>query len=490
MSVKVKKNFFYSTILVVANYLFPILTFPYTARILGPQKIGIFNFVDSIINYYILFSMMGIGAIGIRIIAKNKLNAIELNQAFSSLFCLNAISTVIIFVIFNVSVYTIEKFSDYKEMLYIGGIKIISNLFLIEWFYKGIENFKYVTVRSIIIKTLYIVSIFMFVKKQEDYMLYYILTILSVVGNAAINWRYKHFYVKFEIRKASMKPILKSFFTLGAYILLTSMYTTFNITYLGIISGDEEVGYYTTATKIYSFLLALFTSFTGVMLPRISSLVNEGNINKVKEIIDKSFHLLFTFSFPIITFSVILAPEIITIMAGEDYTGAIVPMRIIMPLILIVGMEQIFIIQLLMPLNDDRSILYNSIIGAAIGILLNILLVSPYKSTGSSIVWLISEIAVLISASYFVKKRSGILLPYNEIAKNILYSIPYAIIIYFISLINLNDLHTIIISIIASLLYFLTLQVIILKNTYAIDLLKYFTDALLVLTKSKTVKNY
>ena len=68
----IKKNFLYSSILTTANYIFPFLTYPYVSRVLGVNNIGICNFVDSVVNYFILFSMMGINIVGIREIAKVK----------------------------------------------------------------------------------------------------------------------------------------------------------------------------------------------------------------------------------------------------------------------------------------------------------------------------------------------------------------------------------------------------------------------------------
>ena len=95
----------------------------------------------------------------------------------------------------------------------------------------------------------------------------------------------------------------------------------------------------------------------------MSALVAENRIDEVKRLINKSFDLLFMISVPLIVFSIYFAPEIIYLISGNGYEGAITPMRMVMPLVLIIGMEQILIVQLLMPLKKDHSILINSIIG-------------------------------------------------------------------------------------------------------------------------------
>ena len=127
----IRKNFFYSGILTTANYLFPLLTFPYVSRVLGVTNIGIVNFVDSFINYFILVSMMGINVVGIREIAKNKWNKDKLNQTFSGLFFLNTITTAIALVVLIIVTLSIDKLLGYWHLMLIGALKLIMNFLLI-----------------------------------------------------------------------------------------------------------------------------------------------------------------------------------------------------------------------------------------------------------------------------------------------------------------------------------------------------------------------
>ena len=149
--------------------------------------------------------------------------------------------------------------------------------FLVEWFFKGIENFKYITLRSLAVKIVYVVSVFLFVQEPEDYGVYFFLSCAMMVANAVFNWCYKSKFVTLKFRHIESIPYLKSIFVLGVYMLLTSMYTTFNTAYLGIVCGNTEVGYYSTAMKLQSIILAIYTAFTGVMIPRMSALIGQGN---------------------------------------------------------------------------------------------------------------------------------------------------------------------------------------------------------------------
>lgn len=424
MAVSIKKNFLYSSVLTVSNYLFPFLTYPYVSRVLGVTNIGICNFVDSIINYFVLLSMMGISILGIREIAGAKNDVIKLNRTFSSLFLLNSVTTAIALVAVVIAIYTVPQLYEHRELMVIGILKLVSNFFLIEWFYKGLENFKYVTKVTLTTKCLYVVAVFIFIHTPDDYPVYYLLSTLMITGNALFNCIYGRKLIKFRFRDISLRTYVRPFLILGIYLLLTSMYTSFNVAYLGFVSGATEVGYYTTATKLYTIIIAFYTAFTGVMMPRMSSLLSENKLDEFKTLINKSVGILFSITIPAVIVCCIFSPEIITIISGAGYEGAITPTRIVMPLLFIIGYEQILIIQILMPLKRDKAIFTNSIIGASVGILLNVLFVGKLASVGSAMVWLISESTVLIVAQYFVYKNVRVKFPVRFFMKNIIAYLP------------------------------------------------------------------
>lgn len=460
----IKKNFLYSSFLTTANYIFPLLTFPYVTRVLGVENLGICNFVDSVVNYFILFSAMGINTVGLREIATCKGDKGKLGQTFSSLLMLNALFTILGIVLLLVLTFTVKELYEYKELMFFGAFKLLFNLLLVEWFYRGLEDFKYITIRTLVVKCLYVASVFVFVRKADDYPIYYLLTVLMVGVNAVINIFHSRTYTGFSIRGLKMGRYVKPMFTLGFYMLLTSMYTTFNVSYLGFVSGPEQVGYYTTATKLYSVIIALFTAFTGVMLPRMSSLISEGKFDEFSSLLRKSVDILMSLSIPAIIYTVIYAQELVLLIAGPGYEGAVLPMQIVMPLIFIIGYEQILVIQALMPLKKDGVILRNSIIGAVLSVGINVLLVGKLSAVGSSIAWLSCELIILILSQIALSNAINVKFPIKEFAKSAMLYIPLLLIIYVKYIHGVNYVLALIISSVISILYFLILQMVILRN--------------------------
>lgn len=461
----VKKNFVYSSILTLSTYIFPLIVFPYVSRVLGVANIGVCNFVDSVISYFCMFSLMGLSICGIREIATAKGDKVKLSKTFSSLVTLSGISTIIAAIVLLVSIQVVPKFAENSRLMYIGLLKLIFNFFLIEWFYKGLEDFKYITVRSVLVRIVYVVSVFLFVRHQDDYWIYFLLTTLIVVFNAVINIIHSRKFAAFSLKDVSLRPFMPAFFIIGVYLLTTSLYTTFNTFYLGMVSTDVEVGYYSTAHKLYLIIIGLYNAFTGVMMPRMSSLLSEGKIEEFKSYINKSVDVLFTVAIPIIFVSCVFSKEIIRILSGEGYEGAVVPMQIMMPLILIVGYEQVLIVQTLMPLKKDKLIFKNSVIGAVVGVLLNILLVGQLEAIGSSIVWLCCEIIIMLLAQIYVQRLINIRFPFKQLLVNFIVNIPLLVVCYYIHIYGNNPFVTLVIAGGFTAIYFVAVQLVLFKKS-------------------------
>ena len=424
----IKKNFAYKSVLTLSTYLINFITFPYVARVLGVERIGLVNSVDNTVNYFLLFATMGVGLLGVREIAAVKEDKKRRDQVYSSMLALNLLFTLVSLGIYLLCISTIPKLCQYDELFYIGTAKILFTVFLVEWFFTGVENFRYITLRSILIKVLYIISVFLFVRDTSDYRLYFILTVGVVVLNALINQLYIRKFVRVRWNNIQLFKYLKQNVTLGIYTLMTSMYLTFNVMYLGLVSNNTEVGYYTTAFKLYSVILGFFTAFTNVMLPRMSSLLANGEKDRFQELVNRSFSVMATCCIPLILCSMIMAPQIVYILSGPGYEGAILPMRIIMPAAFAVGVAQVLAIQVLMPMKKDKVLLIASIIGAVVSLLINLLVVPSVKSVGSAVVLLCSEMGVTGMYVWYVLSQELILIPIKAIGKNVLFSLPSVVI--------------------------------------------------------------
>lgn len=468
----IKSNIFFNSLLVTANYIFPLLVFPYISRVLGVANIGICNFVDSVINYYCLFAMLGMNSLSIREIAANKSDAVKLSKTFSSLLSLNIIISSVVVSTLVISIFCVPRFYEYRHLMFIGVTKLIFQVLLVEWFFTGIENFRYITFRSILVRSVYVLMVFLLVKDVDDYPIYYALLTLTVVINALFNITYSRKFVRFSIFGISMKKYIKPLLSLGAYNLLTSFYTTFNVLFLGLSSSSSEVGYYTTATRLHSIILACFTAVTSVLLPRMSSLIANNDYVTVNNLLKKSTQILFIVAFPIIAFCEVFANDFILLIAGPGFENSVLCFRLIIPLIFVVGYEQILVFQILMPSKKDNMVLTNAFCAASVGIIGNFLLVSRYASLGSSIVWVASEMCVFFLAQMFARRTIGFAFPIKDFIRNIWAVLPISIILILLLLWNPAGSFTQFIGIACVVIYYFIIEIFILRNEILISLIE------------------
>ncbi|MBQ8044665.1 MAG: flippase [Clostridia bacterium] len=438
---------------------------------LGVERYGTVNFVQNIVQYFIFFAMMGITHIGVRQIAKQK-NQTDKNKCYSSLFVLNVIYTAVALSLYIPLIFLVNRFSETKELFLLGGLQILFNTFTIEWFFRGTEDFKYITIRSIVVKIIYVLLLFIFVHRPKDYIIFYALTVLMTGINAIINYTYAGEKIKFSLRGINIRQYFKSTLSLGIYSILTSMYTTLNVAILGLCWDDIQVGYYTTAIKLYTIILGFYSAFTGVMLPRMTSLLGQGDEDSFHRMIDKSFNLLFTIALPMVFVLFMLSPELILLLAGDEYLPAINMSRIVIPMLLVVGMAQLLSFQILLPKGYDRYTLHASIIGAIVGVSANMLLTTKYAAIGTCITVVITEICVTSYYFFICRKKhlfgSDI---FRTLIKHIVVSLPYLGICYIPKLLFGESIFLILgVSSILCIIYFVISQMFILKNDVVLNL--------------------
>lgn len=460
----IKKNFAYNVMITMSSYIISLAIFPYVSRVLGVGLIGRVDFANNVVSYFSLFALLGVSVVGIREVAACGEDREKRSRVFSSIFGFIVFLTLLSLSIYILSIFFLPKFYEYKELLFWGAISLFFTSLLIEWLYQGVENFRYIAIRTITIRLLYAVSVFILVKDKEDYQVYYILTVLTVLINALINIIYSRQFVDLRIKNLSLFKYAKEIISIGVYKILTSMYTTFNVVFLGYVCSDEEVGYYSTSTKLFYILLGVLTSFTSVMLPRMSALWSSNNKEEFKSKLNLSFDLVFMFTLPIIIWSLVFTPQIIQLLSGDGFEGAITPMRIIVPLLFVTGIAQIIVIQILMPMKKDKVILVGSLAGACVGILSNIIWVRSYGAVGTALTLLSAEIVGDFCGFYYVLKTKTICFPWKRLGGYLLASIPYIFVCLMIKPFGLNYFLELLLSAFACAVYFLVMNYFIIKN--------------------------
>lgn len=459
-----KGNLFWNILLNLSGYLFSLLTFPYVTRILDVEKLGIVNFALSIVDYAILFSTLGIPAIGIIYISKNGNDKVKRSNVFSGIISIHLILSLIVLCIYLIFVYSLPQLYEHKELYWIGAAKILLNVFLVEWLFQGMQNFRYITLRTLCIRFMYILAIYLWVKTNKDFDNYFYITVGMVIVNALINWKYARNYIQFSFSLKRSKEFLSPIVSMGVDKIFLSFYATFNVMFLGFWCGNASVGYYTTATKLYTLFISVIIAYNGAFVPYLASLYSEQKMEQFRKVVSQSIELISLVAIPVIVIGIVLAPHIIWLVAGEGYDRAVMPFRIILVQIWIVGLTQILKDQILMAFEKYRQILIITASTSFMSLLIILLYVPAYAEVAASYAVAIPHVFEIILFYIFAKRCVDISLPYQKIFINLIVCVPIVVLCMLVQHIISNNIFVLLTTLIPSFIYLLFIQVLVLKN--------------------------
>lgn len=465
----VRKNFFWNVLLNISGYLCSVLTFPYITRVLGAESLGIANFAMSVVDYAILFSSLGITAIGVRYIAQNGDEEKKRNDVFNGLVTAHLLMSLVILTIYILCVCFLPQLEEYKALYWVGALKILLNVFLVEWLFQGMQDFRYVTLRTLFIRILYIVGIFVFVRDSNDYDCYFYVTISQITINAIINWKYSKRYVHFQFGIRKCRKYLFPIFSMGIDKILLSFYATFNVLFLGVCCGNASVGYYTTAIKLYTLMLSVIVAFNGVFVPYLNSLYSKGDLSYFRNVVVKSMELISMVAIPMIVAGMILAPQIILLMAGPGYERSIFPFRVVLIQVLLVGLAQILKDQILLIFKKYKQILFVTSSTTGLSVLIIVLFVPDYAEKATALAVAIPHVFEVLLFDYYARKCIDMPVLYKHLFTNILICIPIAAWCFWFQGYISNYVIVLTLAFLVSFIYWMIMQMYVVKNLFFVE---------------------
>lgn len=393
----VKLNFIMNAILTMSQFIFPLITFPYISRVLLPEGTGKVSFATSVVSYFAMFAQLGIPTYGIRACAKVRDDREQLTRTVQELLIINLVMSLLIYVVLFAAILTVPRLQQDKPLFIIMSTMIFFNAIGMEWLYKALEQYSYITIRSIAFKFIGVVAMLVLVHKKSDYVIYGGLTILA--GSAS------NIFNLLRVRKyVTLKPIggynfthhFKAVIIFFAMSCATTVYTNLDKVMLGFITSDQDVGYYHAAVRIKDILVSIVTSLGAVLLPRASYYVEHGLLDEFYRITQKAINFVFLFATSTMIYFMLFAKEGVLFLSGSAYVGAILPMQIIMPTLLFIGLTNVMGIQMLIPLGKEKIVLYSEIAGMIVDLILNAILIPKLEATGAAIGTLAAEVMVFV----------------------------------------------------------------------------------------------
>lgn len=408
----VKYNAVMNFLLTASAMLFPLVTFPYVTRVLFVEGNGRQAFANSVVQYFIMIAALGIPTYGIRACARIRNDKEALSRTFFELLILNVITMALSYVMLFACISFIPRLQEERTLLYINAVAILLNTIGIDWLFQGLEQYTYITIRNIAFKVLALILMFVLVKRPTDLYIYAAIYVLATQGSAVLNFLKSHEYVSFP-RLSSIHPFMhiKPVLVFFGMAAATSIYYSLTTAMLGFLNTNTQVGFFDAAARIKNILILAVSTLGNVLLPRLSFYYEQHEHEKIQRLLNKAFDFVFSASSCLAVFFIIYANDIVIILCGQGYMGATSALQALMPAIIFVGLSTTTGMQMLVPSGREKIVLISTVIGAAVALLLNFLLLGPLGAVGASLVVSITELTVLLVQCIALRHTIRRLLP-------------------------------------------------------------------------------
>lgn len=406
MKVKsLKLNMALNAIKSLMGIIFPLISFPYVAKTLSVNDLGQYNFASSVVGYFALFAQLGISSYSVREGARMRDNEEKLKKFCSEILSINLLSTLIVYIIFFICLFTVPKFKGYTTLLIIFSVQIIFTTIGTEWIFGIYEDYLFLTVRSILVQIVSIAFLFVFVRKQGDVIPYVMVTVLASVVANIINCISAQKKIKFGLTgsmnlKQHLKPILIIFST----ALACTIYVNSDVTILGFICSDYNVGLYSVSTKIYTILKTVATSTLMVAIPRLSYYIGNDDYEDYNKQLQTILRTVIILIAPVTVGVIMLRSEVILLLSDESYLGAIESL-VILCMTLPICVLATFVGQcVLMPFKKEKVIFNATMVSAVVNLILNFMLIPFFAQNAAALTTLLAEGIAFVIQMFYARK--------------------------------------------------------------------------------------
>ena len=402
-----KVNFLYNAAYQAMTLILPLATAPYLSRVLGAEGLGVCSYTYSIAYYFVLFALLGVNSYGNRSIAAVRDDPERLSRTFCGIYALQLTLAVAAFALYCGYV---ALFAEFRAASIAWGLYVLSAGLDVNWLFFGLERFKVTVTRNFIVKLSTFCLMFVVVRGENALMAYLILMSTSMLVSVGVLWPFVRRSVAFVRPTASevlahLKPNLVLFIP----VVATSLYTVMDKVMLGSMSTMEQSGFFENSVKVAGMPFTLIEALGTVMLPRASNLFATGHRDQVVRTMATSTWFALWLSAGLMFGLMAVASEFAPVFFGPGYEPCALIMAIIVADMPFLAWANVVRTQWLIPARHDRAYAVAVICGAAINIVLNVVLIPPYGAVGAAISLLVAEATVSIVQTLFVVRELPVL---------------------------------------------------------------------------------
>lgn len=405
---KVIKNYLYNLSYQILTIILPIITVPYVTRIFTSDDLGNYGFYNSIVSYFSLFAMLGIGVYGTKQIAA----ASDVSSTFWNIYVIQLIASLLALSVYLIAFFSIPQMGGVIPLIL--GIVLFAKMIDISWLFSGKEDFKKITIRNIVVRLIGVISIFTFVKSSDDLYLYvFLIVIFDFLGQFVMWVPARKFIKRPSFNTNTIKKNLHPIVLLFLPQVAISLYAILDRTLLGLLGSYSDVGVYEQGQKLTSILLTVVSSLGAVMLPRVANLLSERRDQEAQNMVKFSFILYNLIIFPMMFGLVAINEVFVKLFLGQNFQDVKYVLYVLVFNIMFVGWTNILGFQVLVVRNKNKEFMLSTTIPAFVSVAVNIAVIPFFGYIGASITSVVVEILVFAIQWYYSR---------NIINKNLLFN--------------------------------------------------------------------
>ena len=409
-------NFAYLVVLQGLNLILPLLTFPYLIRILGVEYFGLLSFSFAFITYFQIITDYGFNATGTRDISLAEGDFRKQNLIFNQIMSAKLLLVIFSFFAMMIIVFSFEIFRTYWIIYLFSFGSILGQALFPVWYFQGIQKMKYITYLNLITKVIFTLALFVFIRKKSDYYLVPVFNALGFISSGifALFYLWKDFDIKFKIQplKGIILQLQKSKYVFLSELKI-SLFTNTNTVILGILSGNQAVGYFSAAEKLARAIGNLQTPISNTIFPYLSKEMAQDKLQTIQKI--KKITIVGTLLFSIlIIVCFFFSEQIIEIIYGKAMFSSVLIFRILILIPLLSFLDTMYGKQILLNLGRDHLYFRVIVFATILNLATNFILTNIYQELGTAITLIITQIFIVLGMWYFANKEIESILKTNR----------------------------------------------------------------------------
>ena len=402
---KILSNYLYNLGFQIFSILAPLVTTPYVSRVLEADGVGMYSYTYTIATVFVSFAQLGTISYSIREIAYCSEKK-ERSRIFWNVFVLRAITVLASLAVYGVLFFRIGV--QYRDLFLVQSLCIVGVFFDVSWFFQGVEQFRVIAIRDVLSKIVSIICVFLFVKQKTDVGLYAFLLAAAIIGGRLASWLALPGYLeKPELQFLSPFRDIRTILVLFIPQVANQLYIAVDKTMIGyMIPGGYESGYYAQADRIIKLGIAVLTAIVAVISPRIAASYAAEKQESVKKYAVGTIKFIEMIGIPMAAGISAVITHLIPWFFGSGYDPVAEIVYILSVQVVIIGFTSVFGMILVNTKKQKQQAL-SVVVGVAVNILLNAMLIPTYNSTGAAVASVAAELLIFCIEFYYLRSLIG-----------------------------------------------------------------------------------